>query len=122
MFETQVYEAPIDSGSYEATLVDITIKTVDFGEGPQDRAEWSWQVHDEVDHEGQPLVVTSLSGLQYGNEKANLTKWANSLGWTEATHPAQNDLVGRDAMLNLEATEKGYMKVLGVTPVPKRKK
>jgi hypothetical protein len=112
---------PVEPGTYTATLIAIDFRTVDFGEGPQDRAEWSWQVHDEVDHEGNPLVVRSLSGLAYGNEKANLTLWAQALGWKESSHPSPNDLIGRDAMLNLGLNDKGYLKVASVSPVPKKK-
>ena len=122
MFTDAITTPPVDPGTYTATLIDIAIRTIDFGEGPQDRAEWTWQVHDEVDHEGRPLQVRSLSGLQYGNEKANLTIWAAALGYTEKTHPAQDDLIGKDALLNLQLNDKGYLTVKGVSPVPKSKK
>lgn len=119
-FETAQPDAPpIDPGNYRATLVAIDFETVDFGEGPETKARWSWQVHDEVDHEGRPLIVKGLTGLKYGNEKANLTIWSQALGWTEARHPTPADIIGRDAMVELRLNDRGYLAIKSVTSVPK---
>jgi len=118
----------LEDGTYEVELLSIKEHSIDnpsFGDG--DVFKWSFAVVDEVDEEGDPIILDPVS-----NRKLTpLTKfwaWAVALGGQpEIGKPFNTDqLIGAHAMAQVEAKVKpdgtrGFPKIVALVAMPKQR-
>ena len=113
--DSDSYEA-LPPGVYRASLTSVTVREVDFGEGPERRASWMFHISEE--HAGGFAVdLEKLTGLSVGNARAMATRIVVALGLPGDVAPHSSQLVGRTVDLVLATNPKGYTTIESFSPV-----
>jgi hypothetical protein len=115
--EATSYGGDIAPGTYPATLVGIEADTI-FVEGENRPVfKWRFALEDGTELEGLTSQITSLTST------TKSIQWLTALLGPEAVKVNASfdvdDLVGREALINIQPNKNGYPKVQDVLAMPK---
>ncbi len=68
-------------GEHPCKIASVTITTGKKYQSDEEQEQYKWEFHSltRKDAEGAPEIITCWTGVDYGNEKANLTLFVNSV-------------------------------------------
>ena len=113
-------ESELEPGTYPASLAALSQKRINVRGEDSDVFEWVF--HIPVQDGGDPIPVNGLTSTMTG-PKSKTWAFLQALLGPQAVEPGKqfgpDDLVGKEALVNVELNANGYPKVTGIVAMPK---